>query len=252
MFFIKKSEIVLDCFTDLPFVYDYAKVNHAIKFLPEWWKETPKIESNIATIKNCQGIIDFYKKGFIIPSWFSLNLTVKALDECGNGEQWTWTSSNKEVQLDYHQSNQFFRFSEDDSSNLKFESPWFFRTKDEALFTMTQPTWNHRNWLSNFITLPGILNFKTQHATNINFLVINGQTEKHILIEPLTPLVILHPLTDKKVVIKTHLVDKKELERITGIEKFLPSVSPQESIDKRLNRKKFINKFNTINQCPFK
>ena len=40
-------------------------------------------------------------------------------------------------------------------------------------------------------------------------------------IPPLTPLVIMHPLTDKKVIIKNHLVSESEYDRMFGLGKLL-------------------------------
>jgi hypothetical protein len=252
MFFIKKSEIVLDCFTDLPHAYDFAKINRAIKFLPEWWKDTPKLENNRPTIKNCQGLIDFYLNGIAIPSWFNLQFKIYSLEDSVNGNRWEWRSSTDDLKVDYHSLEQFFRFSEQDSTNVKIMSPWLFKTKENVFFSMTQPTWNHREWLNHLVVLPGLLNFKDQHRTNINFLAINGPLEKRISIDPLTPLVILHCMSDKKVVIKNHLVDTKEIERMDGYHKFVFKQSHQEIINKRSERKKLFDKVEEIDSCPFK
>ena len=53
MFWNRKKDIVLDCYTSNPFAYNLARINYGYHFIPEWWKKTPKIlEKRIATIKN--------------------------------------------------------------------------------------------------------------------------------------------------------------------------------------------------------
>ena len=73
-FFIKQEEIVLDCFTHLAYAYDYAKIDWAMKYAPDWWRELPsKVpDSNppLVTLKHCNAVIEYYKKGIVIPSWF--------------------------------------------------------------------------------------------------------------------------------------------------------------------------------------
>jgi len=42
IFKTKEEHIILDCYTYLPYVYETAKIDHAYKFIPNWWKDTPK------------------------------------------------------------------------------------------------------------------------------------------------------------------------------------------------------------------
>ena len=45
MFWNRKKDIVLDCYTSNPFAYNLARINYGYHFIPEWWKQTPKIEN---------------------------------------------------------------------------------------------------------------------------------------------------------------------------------------------------------------
>lgn len=215
--FKKKKKIVLDCFTHLSYAYDYAKIDKAIKFVPDWWKSTPKFVENNSkpTVKNCPGFVDFYKNGIVIPSWFELEVTVF---EKGYKNNYEWNSSNTDFKTDEsHDHYQFAKFAQDDGHNFKITSPWAFKTKENINFTWTQPTWSIRNLLSNFILLPATVNYKYQHGTNINYFVLNTAERKTFRILPLTPLVIIHAQSEQDIIIKNHLVSEKEYQRIFGV-----------------------------------
>ena len=71
-FFTRSKEIVIDCFTHLDYAYDNAKIDHGSKYLPEWWRTTPTAVPNISpelvSIKHCTGLIEYYKKGIVLPA----------------------------------------------------------------------------------------------------------------------------------------------------------------------------------------
>jgi hypothetical protein len=244
IFFFKKHHVVLDCFTHIPHVYDYAKIEHGNKYFPEWWKKTPKIIKQdldkIPTIKNCAGVMDFCKKGIVLPSWFEMELTL-------HDEEERYCSVNSSYEVDFsgtHQKNQFDSFAENDGENLKFTSPWYFRTKENIDFVMAQPTWNSREMIPHMIMLPGVTNFKYQHHTEIAFLIIYQNKRVTISIPPLTPLAIFHPMSEKEIKIKNHLIDKTEWDRIVGYKKLILNKKANE---KKIDKKQIIDKF----RCPF-
>ena len=76
--------------------------------------------------------------------------------------------------------------------------------------------------------------------------MIKKEQEEVTLIKPLTPLVILHPMTEEKVVIKNHLVDEKEYQRVTGIDK----LHFTGNLNLYNRRKKLIKKVDELN-CPY-
>jgi hypothetical protein len=249
MILFKKSEVVLDCFTHLPYVYDCAKINYANKFMPAWWKNTPESNNDNPTIKHCAGLIDFYKTGIVLPSWFEMELTIAKLGQ----EKWCdWESSNTDVDTSSsHTPDQFEGFAEVDGTNLKLTSPWLFKTKEDINFTWTQPTWSMRELLGNITVLPATINFKYQHVTNINLFVINKEQAQQCRIKPLMPLAILHPLTDKKITIKNHLVSKDEWERHLGVGKLILKRYPKEWISFYKTKKDLHKKIENINKCPY-
>jgi hypothetical protein len=222
-FFIKNKKIILDCFTYLPHVHEYAKIDHGIKYVPEWWRETPPQlkERDLLTIKKCPAFLNFFKKGVVIPSWFELELSIAGAGD--DSYTWRWEASSDFVDSSQsHDGIQFERFAGNNGGNFKLTSPWLFKTKENIDFVWTQPSWNMRENLSNITLLPAVINFKEQHGTNINYFLENNENKKTCKIDSLTPLVILHPLTEREIEIKNHLVTKEEFERIRiGVNYFI-------------------------------
>lgn len=215
--FVKRKKLVLDCFTDKPYIYNFAKVDHGAKFYPEWWKKTPSVENQGLTIKHCSALIEFYKRGLVIPSWFSLNIY---LSEERNIE---WYASNADqFKFESHAPEQFKLFHQDDGLNFKILSEWKFKTNRKVWFSWTQPTWSMRHYMFNMSVLPGVINFYNQHSTNMNFFLQFTDKLQVIEIEPLQPLIMLHPMSECDVEIKQHLVGSDEIRSLHfGVSRFI-------------------------------
>jgi hypothetical protein len=150
------------------------------------------------------------------------------------------------VDTNSHRYEQFAKYALDDGCNMKIQSPWCIKTKEDLNWTWTQPTWSLRKDLKNFVILPGVVNFKYQHGTNINFFLINENVEKQTIIKPNTPLVSLHPMTDKEIEIKRHLVDEKEFNRYNNMHNLFLHRNSNEHAKMYSQKKNFIDKM----QCP--
>lgn len=250
--FFKKKKIVLDCFTSVPFVYDNCQINYGSRYYPDWWKDTPKELENYNTIKSCRAFIDYYKEGIVIPSWFEADVDLYPIGDLEN-KWFKIRYSNDQVDLSQsHDSIQFANFAQSYGRNIKIKSPWAFRTNNNVSFAWTQPIWSNRNFYKHFSLLPGVINFKYQHHTHINFFIELSEQSKTITIPPLTPLVMLHPLTDSKVEIKNHLVSEKEYDRIFSKEELILNRNLSDE-SKEFERKKTLSKkIDDIKQCPFK
>lgn len=250
--FIKKEEIVLDCFVTEPFIYDLAPIAPAMKHVPDWWKNTPsKIadphDPQMATIKHCAGFIDYYKKGVVIPSWFDMELKIH---ELGHEKYYDWQSSNRMVSTDHsHPQGQWINFAEPNGQNMKLSSPWAFRTREDVQFTWTQPIWNHRKLIPHLTVLPAVVNYRYNHATEINFLIENKNSAQELNIPALTPLVILHCLSEKNVKIQNHLVTESEWYRIFGLDRLVFKRNGQDSTVFYHSKKKLKDQLDP--KCPF-
>lgn len=248
--FQKKKEILLDCFTFLPTAYDYAPINYGIKYMPEWWKDTPKIDGDSITVKNCNALTEYYKTGIVIPSWFEVDLKIHKKND-PDDLYFTWSASNGDfITNESHPKSQYKGFSKNEGFNIKIKSPWLLKCKEDIKFNWTQPTWNMRDYMKYIHILPGVVDYKYQHYTNINMFAFNEEFEKHINIPPITPLVILHPMSDRKIKIKNHLVDKKEWNRITGVEDLIITDTDEQTISQYRKKKKIIDKVEQQG-CPY-
>jgi hypothetical protein len=253
-FFIKRSTITLDCFTYINSVDEWAPIDYGNRYLPEWFKKIPnQTEFGNSTIKICPGIIDFYKKGIVIPSWFEANIIIKSLDEEDyNGKSFLAESSNPSfVQFIDHPPSQFFGFSNPNGRNIKIVSPWMFKCKEDIKFVWTQPTWNFTNILQELTILPGVVDFKYQHETHINCLFFIKESRRFINIKPFMPLAMLHPITEKNVLIKRHVVSLDEYQIVRGIGNFILAGGADGKPKYPLTKKLVKEHDENLKKCPF-
>lgn len=225
----RKPEIVVNCYTHDYHAFTNAKVDYAVKYMPEWWRVTPKIVEGLPTIKNCPGFVEYYKKGIAIPSWSEIKMTI---NKRGSEQVVEWRSGSPNIKTHgSHMQCQFGGFAGIDGYNVKFESVWIMQCDEDVEFLTSQAVWSNREWVQHLTMLPGALNFKYQHNTNMNYLVVAGDETKSFTIPPLTPLMLLHPMTDKKVVLKHHFIDKNVFDSMAlGKRQFFLRWGPDEEI----------------------
>lgn len=244
-FWFKKNKVVLECFTTNEVAYEYAKVDRMIKFFPDWWKKT-KVScehdnTNYPTIKKCVGILEFYKKSITIPLWAKLKLSF-------NRDGFGWESSGN-VEVASHPREQFSYFAQSDGYNLKIVSPWLFRTKKLKFFSWSNPIYNNRNHINLMTFLPGVVEFKYNHVTSINYFVTASELneEKIIYMEPFTPLATIIPMFEEEIIIKNIMVDEKEISKINYHKFFM--FNRVDNLNLYSEKKKIINQVEA--RCPF-
>ena len=202
------DDIILDCYTYNPFAYNFAKINHGYHYIPEWWKNTPKVVEGHPTIKSCPAFVEYYKKGIVIPMWCEVEIQINP-----KGKQlFTWKSAQRDFNITEHGQDQLKGFAKEDGHNLKIMSPWFIKCREDINFTFTQPIWSQRDTMFNFILTPGIVSFKSQMGSNLNYFFQQKDTQQVINIEPLTPMAIMHPMSKRKVKLRHHLLTSKDKE----------------------------------------
>ena len=181
-FWRKKKDIVLDCYTSNPFAYNFARINYGHHFIPEWWKKTPKNRgSGNDTIKNCPAIVEYYKKSIVIPMWCEFEMVIEPK---GNDNLFSWTSAQKDFRIEQHPQQ--------------------------------QSVWSQRDNIFNLVLMPGVVNYKYQMQSNFNFFFQQTDTRQVIHIEPLTPIAILHPMSERKIKLRHHLLTSKDENETTG------------------------------------
>ncbi len=256
MFFKSKKEkpIFLDCYTSSHFAYNNAKIDYSHKYIPEWWKNESKFnKKNDATIKYCKGFIDYYAKGIVIPLWGEVEINVNPINFGNNFYGWTASNEDFDLHSGSHEQEQWSGFAQKNRQNIKFLSPWAIKTRELIYFTFTQPTWSQSDTLNGLTLLPGVMQFKTQTATHMNYMVEQNEKVQNFNIQPLTPMAILHPMTDRKIEIRHHLVDKDKFKAIRSSGAGMNFVKNifDGSRDFYVKRERFWKKADEINKCPF-
>ena len=208
----RKPTITIDCFTTNVNSYEYFPIKQAREFIPDWWKKLkPSFESleqsgvtvNRPTLKRCEGLMQLYQYGFILPLWSDLVVETK-------DPVISWQFADGESDVANHDmkqmSNEFERFS-----HIKIVSPWKFREKQGVKFSYTQTTWNFIDRIMLYHTLPGVVDYKYQTTTHINMLL---QKNMRYVFEAGDPMAHITPLDDRKIKIKCHLIDDAEMQKL--------------------------------------
>ena len=213
MFFFKKKSLTIDCFTAVEGAFKFAKPKHSAEFVPEWWKELPTSYTAkngfwpIPTIRRCSGIIDLYQKGIMPSAWCDAVFNIGAKGT----EEYQWQFSDPTHNASTHENEQIgTHFNSKEFAHLRLSSPWAFKCNESVDWLWQDPTWNTLpNY--NYKILPGILEFKWQHATNVNMIFRRKEEKYTHTIRYKTPLSQLIPLADdRRIKLKHHQVSEQE------------------------------------------
>lgn len=213
MILFNKSKIVIDAFINVETINDMFPIQASSNYFPDWWKSLPnsftETDSNgfqspqLPTIKRCDGVNRIYTTGFTIPLWADL------LIETREDDTWYYQSSDSSLQLQVHNrivyGNNFDR-----NMHFKILSPWIVKEKQGVNFVMTNCWWNSVD--AEYFVPNGIMEFKYQSGSHINFFT--KRKNSRFMINAGTPVCQLIPLTDKKVEIRTHVLDQLEYDRL--------------------------------------
>jgi hypothetical protein len=209
-FFFKRKPIHLDCFTSTPNAYDFAPIETASNFLPEWWKRLPKTAQSGAvmdapTIKGCAGLVDLYTKGVMLPIWSDLDIAIRP------DFAYEWKFADAESKIDVHPFYQTGSFLLDIGYvHMKIVAPWRFSCKEDIDWHFAQPVWNQEA-ARDYCVPSGVLNFKYQ--TNININMLFRGIPNNIHIPHGHPMAHIIPLSERPVKVHNHFVTEEELRR---------------------------------------
>ena len=241
LFFFKEKPIVLDCFTYRSYVYELFPIEKATKHWPEWWKALPN-ESEGNNMKGCQGLIGQYQHGFVIPLWTDIRIDVDPEKRSG-----TFRFADEISQVHVHPHKQSYGFLDySEYMHFKLLSPWHFQSKDEVDFYWGSPVWNLNGLNFDITVLPGIVNYKYQHGTNINIIVNPRIGERQIEIFCGQAMVHGFPISERKLEIRKHLISRDEFDKRTS--KFGSGFSFGKKYSKV---KKIIDSRESEKKCPF-
>jgi hypothetical protein len=238
MFFIKKKSIVLDCFTANKDVYDFAPIQKASNFYPQWFKNMPptyEVEKHfMPTLKTCEGFIGYYQHGIIMPLWCDLALRIE-------DKNFFLSFSDLKTSAVFHSPEQWKSFADPSKvGHFKINTPWAFKCKEEINFLLKNPYWHYEPFM-DFDIVEGIVNYKYQSTTNVNiFLKINQS--KIINVNFKNPLAHIIPLSDRRIEIKNHLISEEEFKNINRVP-LVSFTNNYQTYKKELTKK--------TKKCPF-
>lgn len=214
MFIFRRKKLMVDFFTDVPWVEGVTDISMAGRSIPSWWKglPKPKIQSGSPSeelnMRHCPGILDYFGKSLALPLWADFKIFLEPQGQSGFIYEFA-NPAYKAVEHPAAQRGSFLPAQE--YQHLKLESPWLAQCRESIDWVVSQPLWCFQD-PSAVIAPPGVLNFNNTHETNVNlFFQRQKHTLQHIFIGAGTPLVFMTPMTDRKVVIRKHLLTKGEL-----------------------------------------
>lgn len=195
-------------------IVQYHPILPSSKFVPQWWKNTPKSEFDVenwqqkTTTKSCLGIIGTYQTGYIMPLWSDLAINI---DENGN---WKYQFSDEMSKLDCHSNSQAPDFYKD-YNLFKIVSPWLLIASQDIKYCYNFPFYTQTSPLP--FTMPyGIgAGIKNISATNL-FLYLKNKSTKILLTSGL-PILHIIPLTEKPIIFKTEVVTNSEYKKYNSI-----------------------------------
>lgn len=236
-----RNSIKLTAYTDSIIAYKAAPIVESKRHFPEWIKtidKTGKLDeqslTDIPTMTACTGFINLYKKGIVIPTWSDIRVKV--------GKQGTtsyqWAASNNHGRIDVHPDNQRGDYADQlKYQHLKIVMPWLLYSEDNCDWAW-MPTPYASTELPEYTTLTGVMNYTKHHEANVNLLVPRKQEDTIINLPVNTPIAQAIPLTEKKLILETKLIDSSEY---------------QSRIDSNMSHAVFsnFNKVKAQNKCPF-
>tara|TARA_B100000035_G_C20925940_1_gene520714 strand:- start:94 stop:882 length:789 start_codon:yes stop_codon:yes gene_type:complete len=156
----------IEFYTDKVFEGIIPEPIPAYKLFPEWFSNMKRVSKcpfrfnpddslsiTIDNVKNCPGITDFLKMGYIVPAWDTF--TFRRVGD--NDIRIDWMNTNSGTHYVGHPDDQFPTMPKDKKPNFnsffKLVSPWMVRTRPGISIMYTTPWW-HRNKI--FTTCAGV------------------------------------------------------------------------------------------------
>jgi hypothetical protein len=171
------------------------------------------MDVRIPTVNQCPAIKEFLTTPINLNMWGDLDIKVFP------DGRWTQNAvpGNTTISAGEHAKIQFG----DGYNNriaLKLNSPWYFVASEPTRFMFMESHYSTTYFRDNNILFPpGIIEYKSQHSTNVHMSVPVPKNEPLLINLKLdTPLVSMFPLTDRHVELDTKLVTLDEWNTINS------------------------------------
>lgn len=174
------------------------------------------------TIKNCFGIHDFLKTGYIIPSWSHFIVR----EDVDQSLYINWLESSYQNTYNTHSIDQFSKIKNPPLYNNfgKIISPWIIQTQKGVSCLITHPVW-HRN--KSFTTCTGILHtdqtpihlpwiFEWNYKINSGMSIDDkdGFSVENQIIEKADPIILVIPFYRKDFESNVSYIESGEFRRL--------------------------------------
>jgi len=252
-FWVKRKEVILDCFTYIPSVHEFSRPDFSYKFFPEWFLKLPKIVGEEGkkgpSLKGCKAFKDIYCKNTItIPSSFEVRIKVSP----NKTFEWAMFGTTEESvhAVEHPIAQTSGMYDENTYQHLKIPTAWFFKTSRFINFVWLDHVWNRKEVL-DYCVLPGVVDYKYQPDTLLNVIFKYKPEEYTITIPFAEPVAMLAPMENCVIKIKHHLEDFKYVRAINR-PYFNPNINS--TAEKYQFYKQIIKKANERNlmtKCPF-
>ena len=213
MFFFKRKEIIVDCFTPHYDIYESYRPLPANNFIPEGWKSLPKTinmkalqRSNMeiprGTMKMCKGFTNLFSSGFIIQLWSDV-----ALDS--NTDPMSQIAASNSIFFNSHPDYQMWDGLYRGYKHVKFSSPWALVEKTGVKFTWNRCDWHNTDIADKMHMVSAVTDFKYQHHANMNIFIKDNSIVKLTAGQPMVHLI---PMSEHKLKLKYHLISLQEFD----------------------------------------
>ena len=210
------DKIILEVFTNQQYVMDQCQPTLAKNFIPEWWKTLPasRTETNlytdgspvpISSMKQCPAINEILKQGVIFPSWCELHLKA---DKMGRLDQRVFPEHTALLPHD----EQDWNFHKPDYAHVKVGAPWLIKEATGVKWLWIKPEW-HMKEPTAYWGVPGIVEYKYQHAVLNNIMVKHGTSVKINTGDPWLQII---PMSEKPIEVRCQLVSAAEMNRLNS------------------------------------
>lgn len=221
---LARQPIRLHAFTStigLPDILPPAKLSET---LPTWWKQlaayaegsetlTKPLElTRLETARHCYSMNEVFKKGIGIPLWADTRVVLQA-----NGSIEAY-SANRDLRPvgGAHHPQQYPGLLSPGIQHFKFMSPWSFVCEKPIAFVWTHPFY-HQPDSFKFHTMPGIVEYKHQHSTNVNTVIPRTHGERReLLFSAGEMLAYIFPMSQESVELSVEEVSEQDFKRINA------------------------------------
>jgi hypothetical protein len=194
MFFIKKKKLTFHAYAPIGQLVDLFPPTTMEDNLPDWYKSLPADLGHGLTVKHCPGLKDLFPKTIVMPLWADYEVTTSMMNQPDVRTSFSPPGMSPSVS---HNLNDQVTGAWPAYSNIKFSSPWMFWCDEPIPCLVTQAVW-HQKDPSQLQIVPGILEFRHQHQTNINTIIRkDAALDAPIMLRAGTPMVYITPLTER-------------------------------------------------------